>query len=455
MPRLKHTKGANLDDREAQLFVDGDLRPARTASGSNATPATIGYGILPSQRIRELVAEKQIASLDEIRPDQFQPASLDLRLGRMAHRIRASFLPGPKHSLQSQLSDLVLHTFDISDGAVLEKGCVYLIQLKENLKLKSSISAVANPKSSTGRLDVFTRVITEYGDSFDYVPPKYHGPLYAEVSPRSFSIKVTEGNRLNQIRFRRLAPAHEKHHSFALSDRELKELHADKPLVDGEAVIRNGLHVRVDLGGSKASRLIGYRAQQHTGVVDVQQVGRYAMKDFWEPIYSQTNGRLILDPREFYILASQEALHIPPGFAAEMVPMDPMMGEFRVHYAGFFDPGFGHTEAGGKGSRAVLEVRSHEVPFFLEDGQLVGRLMYEPLAEPSDYLYGQGIGSNYQSQGLKLSKHFIMPEAARRQPNAVDIQISVTTVARKRRRAPAATPASQPAKKQASKRKKR
>jgi dCTP deaminase len=416
-------------DRESPgLFHDDDLRPARSHADARVLDAKSGFGIMPGQRIRELIDNNKIAALRGIKTEQIQPASLDLRLGRVAHRIRASFLPGKNLSLRSQLPDLLLHTFDLSKGSVLEKGCVYLVELQESLKLPKSVAAVANPKSSTGRLDVFTRLITEFADAFDYVEPGYPGALYAEISPRSFSIKVREGSRLNQIRFRQLAPAHEKHRSFVLNDAELKQLHKQSPLVDGEALIRHGLHVRVNLRGVADSNLIGYRAQQHTGVVDVDEVGRYAAEEFWEPIFARANGRLILDPREFYILASKEALHIPPQFAAEMVPIDPMMGEFRVHYAGFFDPGFGHAAAGGAGSRAVLEVRSHEVTFLLEDGQIVGRLRYENLAERPEQLYGQGIGSNYQSQGLKLSKHFVVADCFS------GVEFSLTTVPRKPRR---------------------
>jgi dCTP deaminase len=401
-----------MDQESPGLFLDDDLRPARSHAVARLLDTKSGFGIMPGQRIRELIENNKIAALRGIKSEQVQPASLDLRLGRVAHRIRASFLPGKSLSLRSQLPDLLLHTFNLSSSAVLEKGCVYLVELQESLKLPKSVAAVANPKSSTGRLDVFTRLITEFADAFDYVEPGYSGALYAEISPRSFSIKVREGSRLNQIRFRQLAPAHEKHRSFVLTDTELKQLHKQSPLVDGEALIRHGLHVRVNLRGMPGSSLIGYRAQQHTGVVDVDEVGRYAAEEFWEPMFARANGRLILDPREFYILASKEALHIPPDFAAEMVPIDPMMGEFRVHYAGFFDPGFGHTAAGGAGSRAVLEVRSHEVPFFLEDGQMVGRLRYESLAERPEQLYGQSIGSNYQSQGLKLSKHFVVADCS-------------------------------------------
>lgn len=418
-----------MDRSSKSLFQDEDERADSVGNKLDIRENHTGYGILPSQRIKQLIDNKVIDSLDKIKPEQVQPASLDLRLGKIAHRIRASFLPGKKQSLRSQLPDLLLHTFDLSDGAVLEKNCVYLVELKESLRLPRGIAAVANPKSSTGRLDVFTRLICEFGEAFDSVEPGYKGPLFAEISPRSFSIKVREGSRLNQIRFRHHAPAQKDQNSFVLDDAELKRLHEASPLVDGDAVIRQGLHLRMNLSGFSGSKLIGYRAQQHTGVVDVDQVGRYPANEFWEPIHARANGRLILDPREFYILASKETLHIPPSYAAEMVPIDPSMGEYRVHYAGFFDPGFGHRTAGVDGSRAVLEVRSHEVPFFLEDEQLVGRLRFERLAEPPENVYGSGISSNYQGQGLKLSKHFVVPKVSHSR-SGVEIQVSLTTIPR-------------------------
>ena len=189
-----------------------------------------------------------------------------------------------------------------------------------------------------------------------------------------------------------------------LDDAALSALHRQTPLVDGDPHIANGLTLSIDLTG--AAGLVGYRAKHHTGLIDVDRRAGYDLFDFWEPISLRGHRELILDPDEFYILVSREAVHVPPDYAAEMVPFDPLVGEFRVHYAGFFDPGFGHSEAGGAGSRAVLEVRSHEVPFILEHGQVVGRLVYERMIERPKLLYGQGIGSHYQAQGLKLSKHF-------------------------------------------------
>ena len=364
-------------------------------------------GLIPRQRLRALIHHRGLVQASPgIDESQFQPASLDLRLGGKAYRVRASFLPGRNKTVEQQLDELKYDEINIENGAVLEKGCVYVVELLEHLNLPESISGLANPKSSTGRLDIFTRLIADHSDVFDSVHGKYEGKIYAEISPCSFSIRVRKGSRLNQIRFRRRHPSQNENRKFSLGDRELLKRHSEQPLVDGEIQLRNGLILSVDLTGENNSELIGYRAQRYSGVVDVDEVGKYDWRDFWEPMQVRQDKKLILDPHQFYILASRERVQIPPDLAAEMVPIDPMMGEFRVHYAGFFDPGFGATPDGHPGARAVLEVRSHEVPFVLEHGQAVGRLDYEPLAEPPDVLYGQIATSNYQGQGLKLSKHF-------------------------------------------------
>jgi dCTP deaminase len=322
--------------------------------------------------------------------------------------VRASFLPGRHKTVQQQLEELQPELINLEgEGTVLEKRGVYVVELQENLQLPKTIAAIANPKSSTGRLDIFTRLIADRSEVFDHVPGGYDGPLYAEVSPRSFRVRVKRGSRLNQIRFRRRNSMHEKHAYRPLPDHELRKLHSKARLVDGDELnVRHGLVLRVELGGIGPDHLVGYRAQRHTDVIDVSRVAAYRAEDFWELVRARSDKRLILDPDEFYILASKEKLHIPPDHAAEMIPIAPEMGEFRVHYAGFFDPGFGFTEHGHPGSRGVLEVRSHEVPFILEDGQMVGRLAFERMAEPPDSLYGQIGTSNYQGQELKLSKHF-------------------------------------------------
>jgi dCTP deaminase len=299
-------------------------------------------------------------------------------------------------NVSDRLKEMSLHEIGLSEGAVLETGCVYVAPLLESLKLPKGISAAANPKSSTGRLDIFTRVITDHAREFDTVAEGYEGPLYAEISPRTFSSLVRMGSRLSQIRFRQGA--------VRRSEATIAGLQADEAEIAADAPdSANGLALSVDLEGNSGEP-VGFRAKRHAGLIDIDRKNALEVLDFWDPIWQR--GSLILDPGQFYILASQQAVRVPPDHAAEMVPFNPLVGEFRVHYAGFFDPGFGHQSGGGEGARAVLEVRSHEVPFVLEHGQMIGRLVYEPLTEPPARVYGQGIGSNYQRQGLKLSKHF-------------------------------------------------
>jgi dCTP deaminase len=379
-------------------------------------------GLLPSQMLREAVAlGREILSRQPVGDDQIQPASIDLRLGEVAYRVRASFLPGARASVRDKLDQLSMHRIDLTGGAVLEKDCVYIVPLCEFLSLRKRTSAEANPRSSIGRLDVFARVITDGGTEFDRVRDGYKGPLYAEVSPRSFSVLVRTGSRLVQLRILRGSPA--------FSDTALRKLHEAVRLVGrvpgdvpggaegapADAIrereaIRNGLAFTVDVAGDKQSGVVGYKARRHTGLIDVDRIHHYDPRDFWEPVYVHRGaggrGGIVLDPHDFYILASREAVTVPPDYAAKMLPYDTFVGEFRVHFAGFFDPGFGTAETGGTGSRAVLEVRSHEVPFLIEDGQILGRLVYERLIARPDKLYGQAIGSSYQSQGLALSKHF-------------------------------------------------
>ncbi len=357
----------------------------------------LAVGILPAQIIERMAEAGAIRAARRFDPDQIQPASLDLRLGEIAYRVRASFLPGPLSPVGDRLAKLKLHEFSLTEGAVLETGCVYIIPLMERLNLPRDVSAAANPKSSTGRLDIFTRIITDHAREFDTIQNGYSGPLYIEVSPRTFPILVRVGSRLSQMRFRT--------GDARLDDAALLALHDKVGLIDGAPHVENGLTVSIDLGGTDEG-IVGYRAKHHTGVIDVDKRGRYMPLDFWDPLPRHWSSELILDPDQFYILMSREAVHVPPDYAAEMVPFDPLVGEFRVHYAGFFDPGFGHGAAGGTGSRAVLEVRSHEVPFILEHGQTVGRLIYEPMTERPSKLYGADMASNYQAQGLKLSKHF-------------------------------------------------
>ncbi len=361
-------------------------------------------GLLPRPGVAALVASGAIAAERMIEPSQIQPASLDLRLGKEAYRLRASFLPGRGATVRERLESLSPERVSLEgEGAVLEKGIVYVAPLCERLALPQALAGAANPKSSTGRLDIFTRLIVDHGAAFDEAPAGYHGPLWVEISPRSFSVRVREGSKLNQLRLR--GPGR-----VVLADAELSARHEAAALVDGRLELRDGLVVHVGLAGAEGA-IVGFRAIKNGSVIDVDKPGAYAAEDFWEPIRARA-GRLILDPEEFYILASRERMHIPADLAAEMAAIDPALGEFRVHYAGFFDPGFGWTPSGAPGARAVLEVRGRDVPFLLEDGQPIGRLVFEPLSGAADALYGAIGGSNYQGQGLKLSKHFRAWEGA-------------------------------------------
>ncbi len=334
-------------------------------------------GILPEQNIGTLINSGQILTESPLADTQVQPASLDLRLGATAYRLRASFLPGDGRSVEDCLPDVVMHKIDLRGGAVLETGCVYLVPLKETLNLSGGISAAANPKSSTGRLDVFTRVICDGATQFDGIDAGYSGPLYVEIAPRTFSILVRPGDRLVQMRFRYGSPK-----------------------------VLSTQTVSIDLAGIDDSGIIGWRARRHAGLVDVSGINAHKALDYWEPLKSPDE-KLILDPDEFYILASKESVIIPEDCAAEMAPIAPEIGEFRAHYAGFFDPGFGMARAGGEGSRAVLEVRGRDVPFLLRHGQPVAKLVFEPMSAVPQTLYGTN-GSHYQAQGLRLSKHFTL-----------------------------------------------
>ncbi|MBI3451421.1 MAG: 2'-deoxycytidine 5'-triphosphate deaminase [Rhodospirillales bacterium] len=360
--------------------------------------------MLPRQTYREFIAAGRIASDVPFVDNQIQPASIDLRLGPVAYRVQASFLPGAQAPVRRKIDALKMHEIDLTGGAVLERGCVYIVPLLERLSLPADIGGTANPKSTTGRLDIFTRLIPDYASEFERVRKGYKGPLYLEVSPRTFSVFVRQGLALNQLRLRRGDPPP--------SDAALADLNRSEGLVysadekQEEAVIRKGLWVSIDLDTADAGDLIGYRAKRHAPLVDATKINHYDPLDFWEPIARNKSRSLILEPDEFYILVSKEKVRVPPTHAAEMVAYDSSVGEFRIHYAGFFDPGFGYGTNDIQGTRAVLEVRSHEVPFLLDDGQIVGRLIYERLTETPDRIYGVDIGSSYQRQGLALSKQF-------------------------------------------------
>ena len=361
-------------------------------------------GILPSQEISNLIARGSVRATPAINPDHIQPASLDLRLGDMAHRVRASFLPGPNATVADKIKDLRMARVDLTGAPVLEKDCVYIIPLVEELSLPDNISGRANPKSTTGRLDIFTRLITDYGTEFDSVPPGYKGKLYAEVVSRTFTGAVRAGMRLSQLRFVQGSPRS--------GDSMIKGLDQEEPLVymdesnPGKAQFQRGLRITVNLEGSEPGEIIAYRAKRYAPVIELDRIDYYSTEEFWEVRHQNASKNLILEPGDFYILASRERVRVPPDFAAEMVPFDPSDGEFRIHYAGFFDPGFGYGSSEIKGTRAVLEVRAHEVPFLMEHGQLVGRLNYMHLLSRPEKIYGTNIGSSYQHQALTLSKQF-------------------------------------------------
>ncbi len=361
-------------------------------------------GILPDRDIAKLIDGGRITAEGGVDASQIQPASLDLRLGKVAWRVRASFLPGKASTVQAKIDRLKMHQIDLTRPVVLEKGCVYIAELMEELKLPADIAGYANPKSSTGRLDIFTRLITDCGAEFEGVAAGYKGKLYVEIMPHTFSVLAQQGTRLNQIRFVRGNPPP--------SDTKLTELDQTMKLVYSDtevplpAMIKNGLWISVDLEGDASNGVIGYRAKHHAPLIDLSKINHYDPLDFWEPIARNADRSLVLSPDDFYILVSRERVRIPNSHAASMVPYDPSVGEFRIHYAGFFDPGFGYGASNLTGARAVLEVRSHDVPFMIEHGQEVGRLIYERLLGEPEKIYGVNIGSNYQSQGLKLSKQF-------------------------------------------------
>jgi len=372
----------------------------------NSMERGIGAGILPSQDIRKLLAQGGVHAEVPIPEAHVQPASLDLRLGNIAHRVQASFLPGAS-TVEDKLRQLSMSTLDLSTQAVMEKGCVYIVPLQEELRLPAEVTAKANPKSTTGRLDIFVRMITDYGVEFENVPAGYTGKLYAEIVPRTFTVAVSAGMRLNQLRFVYRNPP--------TNDDLLVDLDKVHGLVfegdEGEdklaiAHINRGLTFSINLKAQKPGEILAYKARKNAPLIALDKIDHYAPEDFWEQVRDIRHESLVLDPGDFYILASKEKVRVPGNYAAEMVPFDPAVGEFRVHYAGFFDPGFGYGANDIKGTPAVLEVRAHEVPFLIEHGQIVGRLVYYPLLSEPDKIYGVGIGSSYQQQALTLSKQF-------------------------------------------------
>ncbi len=376
-------------------------------------------GILPDSHLKTLIREHAIDAAPAITDSQIQPASVDLRLGTKAYRLISSFLPERSGTsehlnvLDLYQSELVMYDMDLTQGAILEKGHVYLVPLLEHVALPPDVRGRANPKSSTGRLDIFTRLITDLNAGFDEIPLGYRGPLYLEIVPRSFTIRVQTGLALNQLRLLTGRPT--------VSDPQLRALHRSakllyhndedvaeaRPLATQDIRVDHGLFLGIDLRGSGAGReIVGYRAKKNSHVVDLSKIGHYSALDFWEPIYRQPNNTLLLEPEEFYILASHERIKVPAGYAAEMVAYEAAFGELRTHYAGFFDPGFGAGDGPRKGTQVVLEVRPHDVPFLIRDGQTFFKVVYEHMLDLPDHLYGASIGSSYHQQGLTLSKHF-------------------------------------------------
>lgn len=368
-------------------------------------------GMLPSQEIRELIASGAIHAHAEIPEKQIQPASLDLRLGEVGYRVQASFVP-QRRTVEGGIIDtgLRMGRVDLTRTTVFEKGCVYIVPLVEELHLPENISARANPKSSTGRLDIFTRLITDYGEEFEQVRQGYKGRLYAEIASRTFSIVVRAGMTLNQLRFLRGKPKPSDRATTALekSAREREEalVYGEEGTPSKARIGKKSVMLSVNLRGSDASEIVAYKAKRNAPVIDLANLNYYDPDEFWDVRRDPGKKGLILEPGDFYILASKEKVSVPPDWAAEMVSMDQDIGEFRIHYAGFFDPGFGYGANDVRGTRAVLEVRAHEVPFLIEHGQIMGRLMYIPLLSRPDKIYGTDIGSSYQRQGLALSKHF-------------------------------------------------
>jgi dCTP deaminase len=365
-------------------------------------------GVLPSQLLREAVErEWVVAGAWRIPPESVQPASIDLRLGERGWALRCSFLPDRGSAVETKFEGLAFETIDLRDGATLERDRPYLVPLIEELRLPEHVRAKANPKSSTGRLDVFTRVITDRNHRFDEIAAGYSGRLYLEIVPRSFAIRVKTGLSLNQVRL--------IEGDARLSDRELLALHRrrallyldSRPVRQSELSLADGLFLSLDVSGPPEA-VVGYRAKRNSLPIDLTQGGALSWGDYWEPVHPERGGRIVLDPEVFYLLLSSEGVSIPPSYAAEMLAYDPTAGELRTHYAGFFDPGFGYSlDDTTHGSRAALEVRARDVSFMVEHRQPVCKLAFERMAEEPDVLYGEDVGSSYQGQQTMLSKHFI------------------------------------------------
>ena len=380
-----------------------------SAAGSSPEQVEIGSadGVFPSQDLEAAIEPEWISSGDyRIQPEAIQPASVDLRLGDYAWALRCSFLPDVDSTVEEKIEGLAFQKIDLRDGAVLERDRPYLVPLIEELALPDDVRAKANPKSSTGRLDVFTRVLTDRHHRFDEIRAGYRGKLYLEVVPRSFAIQVQTGLSLNQLRLSR--------GDVRLDDEEIRRLQAEFPLLyldshalrESELALAEGLFLSVDLSGP-SDRIVGYRAKKNSLPIDLSRIRAYRWTDYWDPVLPERGGRIVLEPEIFYLLLSAEGVCIPPQIAAEMMAYDPTAGELRTHYAGFFDPGFGYDPSGDRhGSRAALEVRARDVSFMVEHRQPVCKLALERTSAPAERLYGADLGSNYQGQVTMLSKHF-------------------------------------------------
>ena len=430
----KNRKSSDSGNASGGCRSEADMRSRSAPETERLVIRT--RGILPVQHLKKL-RDFGVLRSDAKYPildDQFQPNSMDLRLGTHAYRVRCSFLP-ENETVEDKIQKLTQHIVDLRKGAVLEQNCTYLIPLLEELHLppggrmtsagvnrqvsrngifddlsdllitEEPLTAKANPKSSTGRLDIFTRLITDFSHRFEEISAGYRGRLYLEVVPKSFPIRIKTGQRLNQLRIR--------HGQSILSDQDILHTHMHDPILfdeDGMALpvddlnVKDGLFMRVTLQGPEGA-IVGYKAKKHRDLIDLEKTDHYSAREFWDPIYSRKDDYMILEPEAFYIFASKERCRIPRHLAAEMVPYDTGSGELRTHYAGFFDSGFGGQVTDG-GAQAVLEVRSHDVPFLVEDGQTFFRMVFEPNTASPDFLYGDDINSNYQGQALKLGKHF-------------------------------------------------
>ncbi len=388
--------------------------PATESHPEPAPPGPrAGGGVLPAQRLREAIARDWVLAGEwRIPAESVQPASIDLRLGERAWVLRCSFLPDSDSTVEQKVADLAFEQIDLRDGATLERDRPYLVPLVEELRLPDGVRAKANPKSSTGRLDVFTRVLTDRSHRFDEIAAGYRGKLYLEVVPRTFAIRVKTGLALNQVRL--------IDGDGRLSDSELLELHDnvpllfrdERPLERSSLSLGDGLFLSLDASGGPDST-VGYRAKKNSLPIDLTRVGALRWQDYWEPVHPEAKQRIVLEPEVFYLLLSAEGVSIPPSYAAEMLAYDPTAGELRTHYAGFFDPGFGYSRGGGTGgSRAALEVRARDVSFMVEHGQPVCKLAFERMAEEPDVLYGADVKSNYQGQQTMLSKHFLAQRPA-------------------------------------------